>query len=136
MAVKKGFTLPEVLVSILIFGLTLGALLNFLRWGHTFYIQLVEGWQIRSYLNDFRLEVRKIITSEEFSLPSRQGSLSIEALPRNKFFKTLQVKIRKAEENTFFVSGNFFLDKNQNNEADPEEDKITRTWVFRRRSGV
>lgn len=133
---SAGFSLPEILVSLLIMGFSLSGLLGFLRWGQMTYVHLTEAWQSRLFFNDMRRSLRHILTARDLDLVAGGLRLSPDLLPVSKVVKTIEVRVRPSSRETFFAVGRFFEDLNRNGRQDAHEPELSRTWVFRRRSGV
>ena len=133
---RHGFSLAEILISLLILGLSLSGLLAFLRWGQMSYIQLTEGWQSRQFLNQVRLHVRRIVATRDLDFSSGAYHLLPERLPRGGVLKVQELSIKPGNRETCFATGIFYADLNRNGRQDRREQAIRQTWVFRRRAGV
>lgn len=131
MKVKKGFSLLEVTVCILIMGFTITALLNTLQWGNDNYNEISASWKLRSLYADIRVWLRENITQ------NNNSALTIEELKSNikcpKGFQYNELTITKHDNDTYFVKLGIYHDKNQNGKADSDET-INRLFCFRRRT--
>ncbi|MBI3038546.1 prepilin-type N-terminal cleavage/methylation domain-containing protein [bacterium] len=130
----SGFTLIEVIVAILIMGLTVQASLDLLHFGLAKYDSLVLGWRTRSSVAYVRKAVR--------------NAISIAPLDAKNFEKTWVSRIKSPDpkvilENlsvksvpgrTYFVQATFFEDRNGNMNHDRGEDLTSPLWVFRSRT--
>ena len=128
---KKGFSLLEVTVSILIMGVTIAALLNILDWSNKKYFAINSAWKTRACFTDARVWLRDQILSK------KDNSLSLknmnESIKRPEGFYFSELVVRKHDDETFFVKLGVFEDRNHNKKPDSDET-TKRLFCFRRRA--
>lgn len=131
MKAKRGFSLLEITVAILIVGLTVTALVNFLDWSILKYRTLTSSWKERACLSDAKNWLRKQITIEN------QDNLSLKSLNESvscpSGFAFNELTLIKQDNETFFIKLGIFEDRNRNNMADKDET-TGRLFCFLRRS--
>ena len=129
---KKGFSLLEVTVSILIMGLTVTALLNILNWSNIKYSVSANSWKERTCLTEARVWLRnQILNKNESNITKKLLSQNVKC-PNGFGYSDLVVT--KHDNDTFFIKLGVFEDKNHNGTADSDETTTTRLFCFRRRA--
>ncbi len=129
---RKGFSLIEITVVILITGLAMTSLLNLLQWGHIRYAIISDGWKNRSCMTDIRLWLRdRICTSDQTEISLKKLKEQIR-FPEN--FKISNFKVTKYASSTYIISVQAFEDKNRNNKPENSEIIPAKVFCFRRRA--
>ncbi len=131
MNIRNGFSLLEITVVMLIMGLTITALLQMFDWSQMRYTEISRGWQLRAGLCEVRLWLRDRVihsASEEINLANLVKAVR---LPTNFYISA--IKLRQHSDNTWFITVDFFDDRNRNRTADSGETE-TRLFCFRGRA--
>jgi prepilin-type N-terminal cleavage/methylation domain-containing protein len=131
MILRKGFSLLEITVVMLIMGLTITALLQMFDWSQMRYSEISRGWQRRAGLTEVRLWLRDKIIHSDFDNISAENLANAVRLPAGMHIAKL--KMREHNDNTWFITLDYFDDRNRNQKADPGE-AATRLFCFRGRS--
>ncbi len=129
---ENGFTLVEILVSILILGLSVSGLLGFLQWGQLAYSNVSDGIRVRSLFCDTRIVLRNLIGKDILSQAAIQTEIN-KLLPRQGRLKLEKIDVKPYDPGAVFVNVSFFEDRNRNGNFDPGEEKIQRLWCFQTR---
>lgn len=129
MSHMKGFTLIEVLVSMLIMGLTATSLLQLLTFGGRQYDELARGWKQREGVSALRRVCRQAVTSGNAAAltPAFVGSFLGRLgnrLRLSGFF------LRASAPRAWFVQVRLFEDANLNGREDSGEAIPLTTWCF------
>lgn len=128
---NKGFSLLEITVVMLIMGLTITALLQMFDWSQMRYSDISRGWQKRAGLTELRLWLRdRIIHSESDKITV--GNL-VQAVRLPAGLRIAGLKLRPHNDNTWFITVDYFDDRNRNGNPDPGESE-TRLFCFRGRA--
>lgn len=128
---KKGFSLLEMTIVILVMGMTITALLQMFDWSHIRYREIAKGWEERAFLAEIRLWLRdRVMHSQVETINIKAVSAAIKA-PAH--LKLSAVNLTEHDPDTFFVQVGYFDDKNRNGKADSLES-ASRLFCFRRRS--
>ena len=123
----------EVLVSMLILGLSVSGLFAFLRLGQMNYTAISEDWRHQLILSDLRRSLRRLISNGTIFAPSSQNL--VEALlPASSPIRLEKVRLNPYHPDSVFVSADFFADTNRNGRRDLSETTLHRLWCFRQRS--
>lgn len=131
MKAKKGFSLLEVTVAMIVMGMTTVALLNILQWSNGNYKAISTGWRERAMFTDVRTWLRDQIL-EKNNADINLARLN-ESVKCPDGYRYNELTVSKHDENTFFVKLGIFEDRNNNGKAD--SDEITnRLFCFRRRT--
>ncbi len=131
MNTRKGFSLLEITVVMLIMGLTITALLQLFDWSQMRYSDISRGWQRRAGLTEVRLWLRERVIHSEYELINVKNLTSAVKLPAS--LRIANIKLREHSDNTWFITLDYFEDRNRNQKADPGESE-TRLFCFRGRS--
>lgn len=129
-SLTHGFTLIEVLVCILILGLSVTGLLNYLQWGQLHFRVATERWRESASLLGLQALLRKVVTQgvDPGTLPR---SYYQSVLPH---LKIRDMKVAETAPETFFITITFFEDRNANDVFDATEPSFQRLWCYRRRA--
>ena len=128
---RSGFSLLEITVVMLIMGLTITALLQMFDWSQMRYGEISRGWQRRAGLAEVRLWLRERIIHSEYEQISAGNLARAVKLPVN--FYIAGVKLRAHSDNTWFITVDYFDDRNHNKSPDSGETD-TRLFCFRGRA--
>jgi prepilin-type N-terminal cleavage/methylation domain-containing protein len=131
MTYRKGFSLLEITVVMLIMGLTITALLNMFDWSQMRYSEISRGWQRRAGLTEVRLWLRERVINSECDLINAENLANAVRLPQG--MRIARVKLREHNASTWFITLDYFDDRNRNQKPDPGESE-TRLFCFRGRS--
>jgi len=127
----QGFSLLEITVAMLIMGLTITALLQIFDWSQIRYNEISRGWQRRAGLAEIRIWLREHVIHSEYGLINTENLTKAVRLPVN--FHIAGVKLREHNNNTWFITVDYFDDRNHNKKPDPGES-ATRLFCFRGRA--
>ena len=127
---KKGFTLLEIMVSLMVMGLTVTALLNVLEWSNQRYHSVSTDWKERSCFTEARYWIRnQIVLNNNNEITLNDLTKSVKC-PDG--FGYNELTVTKHDSETYFVKLGIYEDRNRNGVADQNE--ITgRLFCFRRR---
>ncbi|MBU1108788.1 MAG: type II secretion system GspH family protein [Candidatus Riflebacteria bacterium] len=128
---RRGFSLIEITVVMLIMGLTITALLQMFDWSQVRYGEISRGWQKRAALAEIRLWLRDRIIHSEYEQINVTNLAKAVRLPSN--FRIAKVKLRAHSDNTWFITLDYFDDRNRNKKPDARESD-TRLFCFRGRA--
>ena len=131
MILRKGFSLLEITVVMLIMGLTITALLQMFDWSQMRYTEISRGWQRRAGLTEARLWLRDKVIHSDFDKISAENLANAVRLPVG--MRIAGLKIREHNDNTWFITLEYYEDRNRNQRVDPSESE-TRLFCFRGRS--
>ena len=131
MTERKGFSLLEITVVMLIMGLTITALLQMFDWSQMRYNDISRGWQRRAGLTEVRLWLRDRVIHSDFANINTENLTSAVRLPAGMHIAGL--KLREHNDNTWFITIDYFEDRNRNQKPDPGESD-SRLFCFRGRS--
>ena len=67
MNLRRGFSLLEITVVMLVMGMTITALLQMFEWSHLRYREISRAWQLRACLAESRIWLRNKIADAEFA---------------------------------------------------------------------
>lgn len=129
MNVTKGFTLVEVLVSMLIMGMTATGLLQLLDYGGRQYNEIARGWKQRECLSALRRACRQAVAAgNTASLSPAFGESVLESIDGRLRLGGLTV--RPCAPRAWFVQLRLFDDANRNGREDGGEALPLTTWCF------
>jgi len=131
MTERKGFSLLEITVVMLIMGLTITALLQMFDWSQMRYSEISRGWQQRAGLAEVRLWLRERVINSECDLINTENLANAVRLPQG--MRIAGVRLREHNDHTWFITLDYFDDRNRNQKPDPGESE-TRLFCFRGRS--
>ena len=131
MTCKRGFSLLEITVVMLIMGLTITALLQMFDWSQMRYADISRGWQKRAGLTEIRLWLRDRIMHAEADKITIANLEKAVRLPAG--LRIASLRLRPHNDNTWFITVDYFDDRNRNNKPDPGES-ATRLFCFRGRA--
>lgn len=129
---KTGFTLMEILISILVLGFSISGLLNFLKWGQTSYLVIAATCHKNLILNDLRDTLRAEIAKGTDMTSSLPKSL-VDRIPKGGRFRLARLESKPYGSGAVFVTAVFYEDRNRNGMADQGEERFNRLWCFRKR---
>lgn len=131
---KKGFTLMEVVVAILVMGLVSTGLLNLLHWGRLRYHAIDDGWRERDVLKVLHQTLRREISAGRID-SIRQIPQELERqFPTTLPWHCTGIDVRRYASDTVFVRPNLYIDRNRNGREDPQEALTAQVWCFRIRN--
>lgn len=131
---KKGFTLMEVLVAILVMGLVSNGLMNLLYWGRLRYQALDEGWREREVLKSLHQKLRQHVSRGDLD------AVADIARHFDRHFSTpfplhcTSIDVKSYASDTVFIKPSLYIDRNRNGHEDPAEKLPAQVWCFRIRS--
>ncbi|PKL50446.1 MAG: hypothetical protein CVV42_02830 [Candidatus Riflebacteria bacterium HGW-Riflebacteria-2] len=128
---RQGFSLLEITVVMLIMGLTITALLQMFDWSQMRYTDISRGWQRRAGLTEIRLWLRERVMHSELDRINIENLVDAVRLPAG--LRIAGIKLREHNNDTWFITLDFFDDRNRNKKPDPGESE-TRLFCFRGRS--
>lgn len=128
---RHGFSLLEITIVMLIMGLTITALLQMFDWSQMRYRDISRGWQCRAGLTEIRLWLRNRVLHSECDQITVNNLIEAVRLPTGMHIAGL--KLRPHNDGTWFITLDFFDDRNRNGNADPGEAE-TRLFCFRGRA--
>jgi len=131
-AKRIGFSLLEVMIAILVMGMSVTGLLNLLQWGQVRYRTLSESWNVRSTYAQLRRHVRNEIF--QGNLTKLSQPLLAMHLSHQLNFHIADFSVQRYSQEAFFVRVRLFLDRNGNNREDEQEKLPPEFWCFRIRS--
>ncbi len=129
MNVTKGFTLVEVLVSMLIMGMTATGLLQLLDYGGRQYNEIARGWKQRESLSSLRRACRQAVaTGNTVALTSAFGENILSSIDTR--LRLASLTVRPCLPRAWFVQVRLFDDANRNGREDGGEALPLTTWCF------
>ncbi len=131
MNLRRGFSLLEITVVMLVMGMTITALLQMFEWSHLRYREISRAWQLRACLAESRIWLRNKIADAEFAAINTANLSDSLKLPEHCFVSDL--KITGHDDFTWLIKLVICDDRNQNGRQDPDE-LHNRLFCFRRRS--
>ena len=143
---RSGFTLVEVLISLLVMGLAISGLLDLLHWGQVRYESLARSPGLRMAISDLRRAVRNAVTTGKLPLEIRDGRLVDNGSASNSLasmqlsgdtapamLRIASISLRPYGTQSVFVKLDLFEDRNHDNHAQPGEKLQSPVWCFRMR---
>lgn len=129
MSVTRGFTLIEVLVSMLIMGMTATGLFHLLDYGGRQYDAIARGWKQREGLSTLRRACRQAVTAgNAASLSPAFGTSVLERIDTR--LRLSDLTVRPCAPRAWFVRVRLFDDANRNCREDGGEALPLTTWCF------
>lgn len=125
----KGFTLIEVLVSMLILGLTAASLLQLLMFGGKQYDELARGWKQRETVSALRLACREAVLTGNAAALTPAFAENILRRAGNRL-RMSGFSLRACAPRAWFVQARLFDDVNLNGREDRGETVPLTTWCF------
>ncbi|HOT27410.1 MAG TPA: prepilin-type N-terminal cleavage/methylation domain-containing protein [Candidatus Ozemobacteraceae bacterium] len=129
MSVTRGFTLVEVLVSMLIMGLTTTGLLQLLDYGGRQYTEIARGWKQREGLSALRRACRQAVAAGNASALSPSFGESVLGSIDTRL-RLAGLTVRPCAPRAWFVQVRLFDDANRNGREDDGEAQPLTTWCF------
>ncbi|MFZ2956769.1 MAG: prepilin-type N-terminal cleavage/methylation domain-containing protein [Candidatus Ozemobacteraceae bacterium] len=128
----SGFTLVEVLISLLVMGLAISGLLNLLRWGQARYESLSRSPVTRTAISDMRRAVRNAVATGRLPLEIRDGKLvGNDSTPAT--LRIASISVRPYDTQSLFVKLDLFEDHNHDGHIQQNEKLQSPVWCFRLR---
>ena len=131
---RAGFTLVEILICVLLMGLSVGGLLDLLTWGTKRFDLLAREPQRRAGIADLRRCLRSLAAQGQIAT----GTLSPSHWPGLRLpagsLRIAQLAGR-VQDDLVFVRADLFDDVNGDGRAQAGERIRTPMWCFRTRSG-
>ena len=131
MSFRRGFSLLEITLVMLVMGLTITALLQMFEWSHMRYREISRGWQLRASLAESRIWLRDKVFAAEIAAITITNLTNSLKLPENCFINN--IKVTSHDEATLMIKLDICDDKNRNGQPDSNE-LHSRLFCFRRRS--
>ncbi len=131
---KKGFTLMEVVVAILVMGLVSTGLLNLLHWGRMRYHAIDDGWRERDVLKALHRTLRSEISAGRLDAIRQIPQQFERQFPTTLPLHCTGIDVRPYASDTVFVRPNLYVDRNRNGREDPQETLPAQVWCFRIRN--
>ncbi len=129
MSVTRGFTLVEVLVSMLIMGMTATGLLQLLDYGGRQYNEIARGWKQREGISALRRACRQVVaTGNAATLSPTFGERVLERIDAR--LRLAGLSVRPSAPRAWFVQARLFDDANRNGREDSGEALPLTTWCF------
>ena len=132
MNVTRGFTLVEVLVSMLIMGMTATGLLQLLDYGGRQYNEIARGWKQREGLSALRRACRQAVAAgNATALSPSFGENVLGSIDAR--LRLAGLTVRPSAPRAWFVQVRLYDDTNRNGREDSGEALPLTTWCFRER---
>ncbi|HNW34596.1 MAG TPA: prepilin-type N-terminal cleavage/methylation domain-containing protein [Candidatus Ozemobacteraceae bacterium] len=129
MSSAKGFTLLEVLITLLVMGLTTTSLLQLLVYGGRQYDGLARGWKQREALSSLRRSCRGVVMSGRTSALTPEFADAVLKRIGNRL-RLSGLTVRASSPRAWFVQVKLFEDGNLNGREDSGEALPLTTWCF------
>jgi|GEM_PF-1662151 len=130
---KSGFTLIEVVVSLLIMGISVSGLLNLFQWGQQRYSALTKSWRTRTAVGDFQRFLRQQICSGDIASLSI-GLIEKEATFLKSNLRLTSFTVKPYTNGGVFVSAGLYEDFDKNGKVNRGEELPPVLWCFRVRT--
>jgi len=125
----RGFTLLEVLVTLLVMGFTTTGLLQLLVYGGRQYDGLARGWKQREALSSLRRTCREAVMSGRGSALTPEFADAFLKRIGNRLRLSV-LTVRACSPRAWFVQVKLFEDANLNGHEDRGEAIPLTTWCF------
>ncbi len=129
---SAGFSLVEVLITMLIMGLSVNGLLSMLHWGSRRYSEIADSWKERQVVSRLGKTLRGLIVTG-MPLPSTPEKVR-ELLPGESQWRISGLETRECPPGAVMVKAVLFRDKNGNGVREVVEEKASHLWCFRGRA--
>ena len=124
MAEQRGFTMVEILISLLVMGFAVNGLLTLLHWGQLRYEAITDGPRLRGALGTLRRTVRsQVMAGIPHHLPAGLGNLRVAS-----------ISYRPYDAETVMVQAALFEDRNGDGHQQSSEALPPVLWCFRTRA--
>lgn len=128
---RRGFTLVEILISLLVMGLAISGLLDLLHWGQMRYQAIAEQPRIRSAIGAIRRTIRSQVMA---GLPvALKDGLPTDLHQPVGTLRIASLSVQAYDGATMFVHADLFDDRNRDGTIQSGETLPGVLWCFRTR---
>ncbi|HEY9069279.1 MAG TPA: prepilin-type N-terminal cleavage/methylation domain-containing protein [Candidatus Ozemobacteraceae bacterium] len=135
MRATRGFTLLEVLVTLLIMGLATTGILQLLTYGTREYEELTRGWRQREGISTLRRACRQAVMGG--NIAGLTPAFAEALLTRTgSGLRSAGLIVRPQASGTWFIQPRLYDDRNGNGREDAGEPLPLTVWCFRDRGAA
>ncbi len=124
---RRGFTLVEAVVAVLILGLAAGSLLQMLHWGWARYNSAAEQEDLMSWITTFRTHLRD--AAQTGKAPDERALLQF--MTRRPGQVQAVALTLKRDGDLVYARPDLFIDRNRNRKCERQERLLSPVFCFR-----